>query len=171
LIDVVARALPFVQRLAPHNLADRILDGLQPLASLRGIAGNAFWSILAWASSIVAGYILLFAFYDAPTWSAALLMITLAAIAIALPAVPGSVGPFEAAVILGLQIGGLIDPARGLPQERAFAFAVLLHLLNVGTYALLGYIGLLRERVSLGEVMRAAVQTARRAQNVDLPAN
>lgn len=64
-------------------------------------------------------------------------MIAAAALAIALPAVPGSVGPFEAAIIVGLQLSGMIDPANGLPQERAFAFAVVLHLVNAACYVIL----------------------------------
>jgi uncharacterized protein (TIRG00374 family) len=148
--------LPFLERLGVRSLADKVLDGIAPLGSVRGVSYSLWWSLWAWTTSIVAGYVLLFAFYDQPNWAAALLMIAAAALAIALPAVPGSVGPFEAAIIVGLQLSGMIDPANGLPQERAFAFAVVLHLVNAACYVILGYLGLLQERVSLGEVFRAA---------------
>jgi uncharacterized protein (TIRG00374 family) len=150
------RLLPFLERLGVRSLADKVLDGIAPLGSVRGVSYSLWWSLWAWTTSIVAGYVLLFAFYDQPNWAAALLMIAAAALAIALPAVPGSVGPFEAAIIVGLQLSGMIDPANGLPQERAFAFAVVLHLVNAACYVILGYLGLLQERVSLGEVFRAA---------------
>lgn len=156
LLNIVLKILPFLERLGVRGLADKVLDGIAPLGSVRGVSNSLLWSVLAWATSIIAGYVMLFAFYDEPNWAAALLMIAAAALAIALPAVPGSVGPFEAAVIVGLQLSGLVDPANGLPQERAFAFAVVLHLVNAACYVILGYIGLLQERVSLGEVFRAA---------------
>lgn len=162
LLNVVVRILPFLEKLRIRNLADHVLDGIAPLGKLRGVAGALFWTAVAWAASVVAGFVLLYVFYDQPTWTAALLLITIASIAIALPAVPGSIGPFEAAVILGLQMGGLIDPANGLPQERALAFAVLLHILNVFSYASLGYLGLLQERVTLREVFQGARQLAAR---------
>ncbi len=148
--------LPFLEQLGVPGLADKALDGIAPLGSARGVSYSLWWSLWAWATSVVAGYVLLFAFYDQPNWAAALLMIAAAALAIALPAVPGSVGPFEAAIIVGLQLSGMVDPANGLPQERAFAFAVVLHLVNAACYVILGYLGLLQERVSLGEVFRVA---------------
>ncbi|GAB4550596.1 MAG: hypothetical protein OHK0023_16710 [Anaerolineae bacterium] len=169
--DFAMRILPFLKRLHFRALVDRVLDGISPLSSVRGFLGISFWSVVAWATSIIAGYLLLFSFYEQPNWAASLLMIASAAIAIALPAVPGSVGPFEAAIIFGLQLSGLIDPANGLPQERAFAFAVVLHIVNVLVYAVLGYLGLLQERISLGEVFRAARDTvSRKSEPVSEPA-
>lgn len=156
IVSFFLKILPFLERLGVRSLADKVLDGIAPLGSVRGVSYALWWSLWAWATSIVAGYVLLFAFYDQPNWAAALLMIAAAALAIALPAVPGSVGPFEAAIIVGLQLSGMIDPANGLPQERAFAFAVVLHLVNAACYVILGYIGLLQERVSLSEVFSAA---------------
>ena len=161
------RLLPFLERLGVRSLADKVLDGIAPLGSVRGVSYSLWWSLWAWTTSIVAGYVLLFAFYDQPNWAAALLMIAAAALAIALPAVPGSVGPFEAAIIVGLQLSGMIDPANGLPQERAFAFAVVLHLVNAACYVILGYLGLLQERVSLGEVFRAARDAVARKPAAD----
>jgi uncharacterized protein (TIRG00374 family) len=156
ILSVFLKFLPFLERLGMRSLVDKVLDGIAPLGSARGVSYAVWWSLWSWVASIVAGYVLLFAFYDQPNWAAALLMIAAAALAVALPAVPGSVGPFEAAIIVGLQLSGMVDPANGLPQERAFAFAVVLHLVNAACYVILGYIGLLQERVSLGEVFRAA---------------
>ncbi len=160
IVDLVLKILPFLEKLGIRTLTERVLDGILPLGSLRGIAVTLLWTTLAWATSVAAGFFLLYVFYDAPTWDAALLMIAITSLAVALPAAPGSVGPFEAGVIAGLQVGGMIDPAAGLPNERAFAYAVLLHIANVAVYAVLGYIGLMQERVSLREVFAAARQTA-----------
>jgi uncharacterized protein (TIRG00374 family) len=158
ILDVTLRLLPFLERLHLRQIADRVLDGLTPLASVRGIFGTLLWTALSWLTSIAAGFVLLYVYYDTPTPEAALLMIAVASIAIALPAVPGNVGPFEAAVVVGLQAGGLVGG--NLPEERAVAFAVLLHIVNVGSYAFLGFIGLAQERISFSEVVRSARQLA-----------
>jgi uncharacterized protein (TIRG00374 family) len=158
MLGLVLRVLPFLERLHLRQIADRVLDGLTPLASLRGIFRTLLWTALSWLASILAGFVLLYVYYDAPNLTSALLMIAVASIAIALPAVPGNVGPFEAAVVLGLQAGGLAGG--GLPEERAVAFAVLLHIVTVGSYAFLGFLGLAQERISFGEVVRSARQLA-----------
>jgi hypothetical protein len=153
-LDIALRILPFLKRFGVRDIADRVLDGLAPLARPTSIARILFWTVIAWTGSVVAGFVLLYVFYEQPNWMSALLMIAIASIAIALPAVPGSVGPFEAAVILGLQLGGLVDAAN--PPERAFAFAVLLHIVNVVSYSSLGLLGLVREKITLGGLVAAA---------------
>lgn len=168
-LNIALRVLPFLERLGLRRVVDHALDGIAPLASPRGVFRALFWTAAAWTPSVVAGFILMYVYYDAPRWEAALLMIATASIAIALPAVPGSVGPFEAAVIVGLEVGGMIGGAN--TPERAFAFAVLLHILNVGLYAGLGVLGLAREGVTFREVIRSARQLAeRRKQHPDAPA-
>lgn len=162
LLDVTQRYAPFLGRFHLGQVVDHLLDGIAPLASVKGVTRAFFWTAAAWAPSVIAGYILLFTFYDAPRWEAALLVIAIASLAIALPAVPGSVGPFEAAVILGLQAGGMVGGDN--TPERAFAFAVILHVMNVALYVVTGLIGLSRQKISFGEVMRAARQLARRTR-------
>lgn len=159
-VNLVLRILPFLERLGVRSIADRLLDGIAPLASLSGISRLTLWSVMGWLFSVLEGFALFFVFYDNPNWMSALLMIAIASIAIALPAVPGSVGPFEAAVIMGLTIGGLVGGQN--PPERAFAYAVLIHLLNSFMYAAWGIFGLAREHISVGEVVRSAHQLALR---------
>lgn len=159
LLDLILRITPFLQRFNLRRFADHILDGIAPLGSIRGFSTALLWTALAWACSVIAGFFLMYAYYDTPTWSAALLMIASASIAVALPAVPGNVGPFEAATVAGLTIAGLVDKTTN-PQERATAFAVLLHATVVITYTILGLIGLGQEKISLGELIRSAQQRA-----------
>jgi uncharacterized membrane protein YbhN (UPF0104 family) len=159
-VNLLLRILPFLERFNIRHILDRILDGLAPLKRLRLMVRISWWTAAAWAASVVSGFILLYVFYDSPNWMSALLISGIAAIAIALPAVPGSVGPFEAAVILGLQLSGMINAS--YPPERAFAFAVLLHIVNVGAYTVMGLIGLAQEKITLREVVGAARQVARR---------
>jgi len=150
------RVLPFLARLNPATLLDRLLDGLAPLATRRGAAEILFWTALSWTTSIIAGYVLMLAFYPRADWTAALLFIAIASLAIALPAVPGSVGPFEAAIVAGLAAAGFVPEGDPNAKATALAFAVVLHVANLLTYASLGYIGLLREKISIGQIIESA---------------
>ena len=157
-VNFVVARIPALERFHVRDLADRVLDGIAPLGSVRG-AGAAFtWTALAWFTSVVGTFVLMYVFYDQPRWNAALLMTSIASLAIALPAVPGSVGPFEAAMVLGLTVGGMADSANPEQQARAVACAVLIHIVTTGSYAFLGVIGLSQEHISIGEVMRSARQ-------------
>ena len=93
-------------------------------------------------------------------------MVALASFAIAVPAVPGNLGPFEAAVVFGLAGAGLVENATDAP---AVAFALLLHVVNLATYILMGLIGLWAENVSLGDVTRAARALAARRETPAVP--
>jgi uncharacterized protein (TIRG00374 family) len=164
LLNLVLRIIPALERFHLRSLADRVLEGIAPLGSLRGATLTIFWSVLAWIASVVTTYILMLVFYERPTWNAALLMTSIASLAIALPAVPGSVGPFELAMVLGLTVGGMVEPNNPQQQARAFACSALIHLVATGSYAFLGVIGLSQEHISFGEVLRSVRQLAGRTQ-------
>ncbi len=153
LLDGAARIVPVLRRPALHTWVDHALDGITPLASPRLALLAALWTALGWAASVAAGYVLLYAIFDQPTWTASMAMIALASFAIAVPAVPGNLGPFEAAVVFGLASAGLVDEPTAAP---AVAFALLVHVVNVASYVALGLIGLWAEDISLGDLTRAA---------------
>ncbi|MBN1565761.1 MAG: flippase-like domain-containing protein [Anaerolineae bacterium] len=160
-LNGVGRVIPFFQR--PNMQArltawlDHLLDGIAPLASVRVWLLAFAWTVAAWAASVSAGYVLLFALFDDPTWAAAMAFVALASFAIAVPAVPGNLGPFEAAVVFALMSADLVGE---LTDPRAIAFALLLHVVNLVTYIGAGLIGLWAEDVKLGDVTRAAQQIA-----------
>jgi len=153
LLDGAARVVPLLRRPALHTWLDNALDGIAPLASPRLALLAALWTALGWAASVAAGYVLLYAIFDDPTWTASMAMIALASFAIAVPAVPGNLGPFEAAVVFGLASAGLVARPTDAP---AVAFALLVHVVNVASYVALGLVGLWAEDVSLGDLTRAA---------------
>jgi hypothetical protein len=168
------RLIPPIKRLNPAHLTDKILDGVQPLTSPRGAFTTLFWTALAWVFSVVAAFFLIPTFFPmdhAGNWAAAILMVAFASLAIAFPAVPGSVGPFELAVILALRAAGLVNEGNADSEARAVAFAVILHLCNVFCYVSTGYLGLLREKISIGQIMESARNATRRktAEPVPLP--
>ncbi len=152
-LTLAGRAIPALRRPALRRWLDHLLAGITPLADPRRALALAGWTAAGWTMSVVAGYILLIAMFDEPTWAASLAMVALASFAIAVPAVPGNLGPFEAAVVFGLASAGLVSKPTDAP---AVAFAILLHVLNLLTYISMGLLGLWAEGVSLGEIVRAA---------------
>lgn len=153
LLDGLARVIPPLRRPALRAWLSSALEGIRPLASPRAMLLVVGWTAVAWAVSVLTGYSLLFAVFDEPTWSAAIAMIALASFAIAVPAVPGNLGPFEAAIVFALASTKLVAGPTAAP---AVAFALLLHAVNLLTYISAGLVGLWVEGVSLGEVTTAA---------------
>jgi uncharacterized protein (TIRG00374 family) len=153
LLDGVGRRVPPLRRPALHAWLDQLLDGIMPLASPRAMLLVVGWTVVAWTASVIAGYVLLYAIFGDPTWVASMAMIALASFVVAVPAVPGNLGPFEAAVVFGLAGAELVP---NTSDSRAVAFALLLHVVNLLTYISTGLVGLWMEDVSLGEVTRAA---------------
>ncbi len=89
----------------------------------------------------------MFAFFEQGSWVATCLYIAAASLVIAIPAVPGSVGPYELSIILALGAVGY-----GEPRDTATAFALVVHGLSLGLYAVMGIIGFIQEGISLGQL-------------------
>ncbi len=136
---------------------DHFLDGLMPLAQTRALLFALMWTALSWGFSAFAGYILMFTFYPQASWPATLLYIAAAAFAIALPAVPGNLGPYELSVVLALSAMGYTE------GSTAAAFAVVVHGINLAMHAGTGVIGFIQEGISL-EQLSAGVQKMRQRE-------
>lgn len=148
--------LPFLQRFKLVDWLDHILDGLSPLLHWRTALDVLFWNAISWFLSIVVGYLLMMVFFPEGDWAGITLMIVLLALAVAIPSVPGNLGPFEAAVVAGLWIADIIPSTDAPDNAPAVAFGLLLHAINLGSYAVMGMIGLWFEHTSLGQVRQAA---------------
>ncbi len=125
---------------------EQFLDGLMPLTRPRALVAAVTWTVIGWMFSIAAGYVLMFAFFPEGSLAATMLYIAAAAFAIALPAVPGNVGTYEAAILLALQAMGYDT------SGTALAFAVMVHAVNVFVHASTGMIGFVQEGISLGQL-------------------
>jgi uncharacterized protein (TIRG00374 family) len=176
LLKLFLRALPPLRKLGLPGALDRVLDGLQPLTEWRGLFRIAVWTVISWALSVVAAYVLMYTLFDYPRWDAAILLVAAASLAIAVPATVASVGPFEYAVLIslvavygvnvqGLPTGSAVSPLAQDPaaiarltavQATSLSYALILHAMNVAIYAFMGAIGLIQEGVSLGQVARGA---------------
>jgi uncharacterized protein (TIRG00374 family) len=147
----VQTRVPLLARWRLESLVARFLDGARPLSTWRGLLRAVFWSAVSWGLSVVAGYILMLAFFPQPTWAATLLFIVMASLAVSVPYVPGAAGSYEAGVVVALSLTGF-----GEPEGTALAFAIVLHATNLIVYVVMGVIGLLLEGVTLGQAARGA---------------
>jgi uncharacterized protein (TIRG00374 family) len=160
LMNGLVGIIPPIKRIHPTALLDHLLDGLAPLARLRTLINALFWTGISWAFSVVAGYILMYTFYDTPSWSVTCLYIAAAAFAIAVPATIGSLGVYEASILIALDSMGY-----GNPATIAIAFAVIVHAVNVFVHSVTGAIGFIHEGVSLEQLSHGV-----REVSLDTPA-
>lgn len=143
--------IPILNRLKLANFVSDFIDGLIPILNFSSLSQAIFWTILSWILSVFAGYILMFAFFEQGDLTATMLYIAAAAFAVALPAVPGNIGTYEASILLALV-------ALGYQQsDTAIAFAITVHAVNVFVHASTGVVGFMREGISLNQ-LRTGVQ-------------
>ena len=157
----IAARVPLLRRLDIAHLLDDFLKGLAPLTQPAAFASIVGWSVVSWFFSIAAGYVIMLAFYPQGDWAASALFIAAASLAIAVPAAPGSLGAYEASIVLAL--GAFA--AYGTPVETAAAFALVVHGLNLFMYAALGALGLLREGITLGQLARGVSEAREQKAN------
>jgi glycosyltransferase 2 family protein len=157
------RMLPFLERFPVlEKWFDQFLDGLMPLTHPRALSQALFWTALSWAFSIGAGYVLMFAFFDQASIAATMLYIAAAAFAIAVPAVPGNIGTYEASILLALF-------ALGYEQsDNAVAFAVMVHAVNVIVHSAMGVLGFIHEGISLSQLTQGVRQMQRTTTEIGL---
>ncbi|MCL4247104.1 MAG: YbhN family protein [Anaerolineae bacterium] len=148
-IEAISARIPLLERLNVARHAEDFLKGLAPLAQPAAFAGAVGWTMISWVFSVAAGYVLMLAFFATASWAASGLFIAAASFAIAVPAVPGNVGTYEASILLALGALGF-----GQPVETATAFALVVHGLNLLVYAVMGALGLAREGVTLAQLSR-----------------
>lgn len=149
----VLQRISFLKRFTVlESWFEQFLDGLIPITKPQALFGAFAWTGISWAVSTYAGYVLMYAFFDEASLAATMLYIAAAAFAIALPAVPGNVGTYEASILLALT-------AMGYEQSNiAIAFAVMVHAVNVFVHVSTGVIGFMQEGISLGQLSQGVQQ-------------
>ncbi|NDJ60122.1 MAG: flippase-like domain-containing protein [Chloroflexi bacterium] len=143
----VAR-IALLQRVDLVGWAGHFLDGLKPLTQPSALFSALLWTTVAWGFSLLSGYILMQSFYETPDWVATLLFTAAASFAVAVPAVPGNVGPYEAAIIASMSALGYES------LEVATAFALAVHGVNLLINAILGTVGITQEGISLRQLVQ-----------------
>jgi uncharacterized protein (TIRG00374 family) len=140
--------VPLLNRLSLRDWLMHFLEGLAPLTQPLVLARVVLWTGVSWGFSVLAGYILMFAFFEQASLAATCLYIAAAAFAIAVPAVPGNIGTYEWAIMLALSAMGYGDPTGAI----LVSFAVVVHAVNLVVHSGMGIYGLIREGISLNQL-------------------
>lgn len=156
ILDFFTARLPFLKRLNLTVLLDHLLDGIQPLSRPASLINALLWTTISWAFSLGTGSVLMLTFYPEIDLRAVLLYISTASFAVALPAIPGNIGPYEGSIIFALQALGYVQ--NDAAYATATAFALVVHFMNLAVNAGLGIIGFFAEGVSVGQLSRGVQQ-------------
>ncbi len=153
ILAFMIRLLPFLTRLNLESLANRLLDGLQPLTTRRGLLGAILWTGISWFVSVVGTWVMALAFPTLPQTAVMRAALTLSVVAasfsIIIPFTLASVGPFEAATRFALLTAAV-------PQEVSVTYALVWHSAVVLVYALWGAIGMVALGLSFGQIQAGA---------------
>ncbi|GAB5491481.1 MAG: lysylphosphatidylglycerol synthase transmembrane domain-containing protein [Phototrophicaceae bacterium] len=143
----ILKLIPVLNRYTVlEKWAEQFLIGLIPLTKPRALFLAFTWTAISWGISVLAGYVLMFAFFEQGDLPATMLYIAAVGFAVALPAVPGNLGPYEASILVALT-------AMGYEQSNTvIAFAVMVHAVNIFVHAVTGIIGFIQEGISLNQL-------------------
>lgn len=149
-VGVWALALiPGISRERAGAFLSPFVDGLGAVSDLRNFAIGFGMSLACWAVSGLSAWLLMLAFWQSVPIPVAAFVLGVTGLGVAVPAAPGSVGTFQAAVIAACV-------AANYDLSTSQSFSIVLWLLNFAITCLLGIGGLLREGVSFGQVVRQA---------------
>jgi uncharacterized protein (TIRG00374 family) len=167
---IVRWGLGLVSKLVPKLNSERwlqaldgLFEGLAPLRSGRRGIALVIWSVITWGWIVAFYWSVLRAFMLQPPVLAAPFLVCLAALGMAVPASPGAVGIFQAAIRYGL------TEAFSVPVDQAIAIAFGIHIVQYVLGCLMGLIGLGRESLSLSWLRRQAA-TQKDAGGEEMPA-
>ena len=134
----------FFQKLIIPQL-DSLLNGLAVLRRPSQFVLSFLWIAASWALWVLMYYLMLLPIAPgAPLWWA---MFTdgVLAMGIAIPSAPGALGVYEASVVAALGI-------LGISASAALAYAITMHFIQFVLTGIFGFIGLLQDGRSLGNL-------------------
>ncbi|HST04061.1 MAG TPA: lysylphosphatidylglycerol synthase transmembrane domain-containing protein [Chloroflexia bacterium] len=130
------------------SATDHALEGLAPLGKPKIALQLGLWSLATWLVNVVTVYLMLLAFNIEVTPIVAAVLVVGTNLSMAVPAAPGYVGTFEAAVV-----GVLV--ALGQPKDVSQSFAIIYHFVGLVPVALIGVIVAIQQGINF-----AALRTA-----------
>jgi uncharacterized protein (TIRG00374 family) len=136
--------------LGMFETALRGLDGIRTPAHAIRIAA---WTPIIWALPAAAAWAMLRAFHLELPFLAGWVVIAFVGIGISVPSAPGYLGVFHFAAKLALDVFGVAP-------STALAYALIYHASAAVPITLVGWLYLVREHVSLGDVRRAPTPVA-----------
>ncbi len=162
LSDRMSARIALARRLNLNRWLAQFLDGLAPLTKPAMLVQAIALTAISWGLSIAAGYVLMYTFYERASLVTTCMYIAAAALAIAVPAVPGNIGTYELSVLLALEATGYGEAA-----NTAVLFAILVHGINLIVHATMGVLGFVQEGISLEQLS----QGVRRMQHSNVGSN
>lgn len=153
LIRIIVARLPRISKERAETISHAFMDGLEAFRNPAMASKAIFWSSISWVFFTASNLMLIesFGFRGKTATDIAISLAVLIGVnfAMVLPATPGYVGIFEAAVV-----GSLI--IFGISKENALAFAFLSHAINYFPIIILGWYYLVREHLSLHDLASSA---------------
>jgi uncharacterized protein (TIRG00374 family) len=129
-IAFALRPLTRLPRVSPEQVtrgAENLTRGLSALRDGRLALAAAAWSIVAWLLTGLSCWFVMLGFHFGLSPMAGMLVAIAIALALILPAPPGALGVFEAAVVLAMG-------AYGVNASEALSYGIAVHVINVVPY-------------------------------------
>jgi uncharacterized protein (TIRG00374 family) len=144
------RILPVRFRTQFSDFVTKFIQGTSPLRSSKNLAVVLTLSAVCWYLSILYFQLAFPMFGLAATFSVALVLTVIVALAIAVPSAPGFIGVFHSAIVLSL---GLFN----IPAEHAMAAAIVIHAHQYLFQTLYGAGVFMRKGLTLKALRKQAV--------------
>jgi uncharacterized membrane protein YbhN (UPF0104 family) len=138
---------------AALTMFDTALRGLQGIRTPAHAARVAAWTLVVWLLPAASAWTMLRAVHLELPFLAGWVVLAFVGLGISVPSAPGYVGVWHFAAKLALDVFGVAPSA-------AVAYALIYHASAAVPITLLGWLYLLREHVSLGDVRRAPTPAA-----------
>ncbi|MCC6191957.1 MAG: flippase-like domain-containing protein [Anaerolineales bacterium] len=125
------------------------LAGLSVFQDPRRALAAGGWSFLAWVAAGLGAWFTLLAFLPGATPVMGFVVLTVVALAAAVPSLPGSAGVFELTIVTVLAVFGI-------DNNRALSFGLIFHAQQIVLTMILGGLALAREGETLAHLARSA---------------
>lgn len=141
------------------GMLDAFVSGLRSLPNARAVAVVVFWTLAYWAANALGFYWLMLGFgWDLPM-VAAFTVVSVLVIGIMIPAGPGFLGTYQAAIVAGLAV-------YGIDRTNALAYSLVAYPINLAVVVGFGLPYLFgRNHVEVGELVRASQEEAQAASH------
>jgi glycosyltransferase 2 family protein len=146
--------LPGLREETVVRLTGNVVHGLAALRTPRQALGALLWTFLSWFVLGLSFWFLMIGFDLGLSPLAGLLVVIATGLAFIIPAAPAAVGVFEAA-------GLAVTSAYGIARSTAFAYVLVLHVLNFLPYIAAGLVLLGAEARTRKVVARAGAPRVR----------
>jgi uncharacterized protein (TIRG00374 family) len=157
LLDIVSLVRPFSATLANKSASGirSFKEGLLCVESARIMVVAVLYSILIWAVFAYSIYLIGLAFGLKLSLAAVVMVLLAVCLAVMIPATPGYIGPYHAAVAYALVL-------YNIPLEKALSLSIVFHAINYLPITLAGFLYLGRHHLTLQKIREAGAKAAKK---------